>query len=416
MNVAKSISERGTHTCRGCEGQDLLEVLNLGTQPLPSEYGETADEILEEFPLVLRVCNKCGLGQLGEFVLPERIFHPKYPYLSSASTTWLEHSDTYATGMISELKLSENSLVVELASNDGYLLSIFKRAGISVLGVEPAKNVAQMALAQGVPTVVEFFSAETGKRIAEEYGKPDLIVANNVFAHVPDMRDFMEGIAILCGEETLVTIENPSFSTLMRRGYFDTIYHEHYSYLTAHSVQKVAKDFGLELVDVQELSTHGGSNRYLLRKRGRALQHQSVQLVIQSELDAGLLDQLFWASFAEKVRASLESMRSWLAERETEGAVVVAYGAAHKGNTFLNSVGTLSQKIRYVVDASVEKQGKFLPGSRIPVLPPEALGEAEPTDVLILPWNIASEISLRIRGLVPEARIWIAQPKLEQLE
>lgn len=413
--MAELISERGSKICRGCEGENLAEILDLGAQPLPSEYADKVDEVIDKFPLVLRVCATCGLGQLGEFVLPERIFHPKYPYLSSASSTWLDHSGTYAKEMISQLNLSEDSLVIELASNDGYLLSIFQKLGIRVLGVEPANNVAEMARVQGVPTVVEFFGVDAAEIILEEYGKPDLIVANNVFAHIPDMRDFTEGMAVLCGDETVVTIENPSFSTLLQNRYFDTIYHEHYSYLTAHSVRRVSADFGLELIDVRELPTHGGSNRYVLRKSGAEAPRPSVARVIQSELETGLLDQGTWSSFARDVEESLAVAGNWFIEREQEGAVVVGYGAAHKGNTFLNSVGNPSRTLRYVVDASIEKQGKFLPGSQIPVLPPEALGEASPTDVLILPWNIASEISLRIKESLPGVRIWVAQPELRQL-
>lgn len=412
---AELISDRGSKICRGCEGTDLFVVLDLGAQPLPSEYAEKAEEVLEEFPLVLRVCETCGLGQLGEFVLPERIFHSNYPYLSSASSTWLDHSANYAKGMISQLNLTEESLVVELASNDGYLLSIFQKSGIRVLGVEPANNVAEMARAKGVPTVVGFFGVDAARKIVEEYGIPDLIVANNVFAHIPDIRDFAEGIAILSGDKTIVTIENPSFATLLQQRYFDTVYHEHYSYLTTHSVKKVSADFGLEIIDVQELPTHGGSNRYVLMKSGAEGPRPSVARVIQSEIEAGLLDRGTWASFARDVEQSLAVARNWFLEREQEGAVVVGYGAAHKGNTFLNSIGTLSRTLPYVVDESIEKQGRFLPGSQIPVLPPAALGEASPTDVLILPWNIASEISQRIRKVLPDVRIWVAQPELRQL-
>lgn len=413
--VAELISDRGSKICRGCEGKDLAEILDLGAQPLPSEYADTADEVLDKFPLILRICKTCGLGQLGEFVLPERIFHPKYPYLSSASSTWLVHSSTYAKEMVSQLNLTKDSLVIELASNDGYLLSIFQKLGVRVLGIEPANNVAEMARAQGVPTVVDFFGADVARNISEEYGKPDLIVANNVFAHIPDMRDFTEGISILCDDQTVVTIENPSFTTLLKNRYFDTIYHEHYSYVTANSVRKVAADFGLELIDVQELKTHGGSNRYVLKKAGTEAPGPSVARVIQSELGAGLLDQAAWSSFARDVEESLSVARNWLLERKKEGAVVVGYGAAHKGNTFLNSIGNLSRILRYVVDASIEKQGKFLPGSQIPVLAPSALGEASPTDVIILPWNLSSEISQRISEVLPNVRVWIAQPKLRQL-
>lgn len=413
---ARLISQRGTGICRGCEGEDLTVVLDLGLQPLPSEYGSTAGEVLDKFPLVLRICGACGLGQLGEYVLPERIFHKNYPYLSSASTTWLEHSENFAKRMVHDLDLNSESLVLELASNDGYLLSIFKTLGIRVLGVEPAENVANMSKDKGIPTEIDFFGVKLAKRILDDYGTPDLIVANNVFAHIPDMRDFIEGISILSSEKTLTSIENPSFATLLQNGYFDTIYHEHYSYLTAHSVRKVARDFGLDLIDVESLSTHGGSNRYFLKKSFSDQIRESVGQLVQSELEAGLLDEKTWASFSLTVKESLESTRAWLLERQRGGDVVVGYGAAHKGNTFLNSVGTPSSTIKYVVDASFEKQGKFLPGSQIPVFSPDSLGEANPTDVLILPWNIASEIAAKVRERVPNARIWVAQPRLMQLQ
>jgi len=409
----KPISQRGYSVCRACGGSSLQEVLDLGEQPLPAEYGLTSDEVMDVFPLCLRVCPQCSLGQLGEYVLPERIFHKSYPYLSSASSTWIEHSRRFAATTKDQLKLGRDGFVLEVASNDGYLLGEFQNLGVPVLGVEPCANVAAMAVSAGIPTISEFFGARLAEQLLEERGYPRLIAANNVFAHVPDMHDFMRGLSILTGANTLITIENPSFALLLENTLFDTIYHEHYSYLSAHSVGAIAKSHGLTLMRVEQLPTHGGSNRYWL---GRAVEPEaSVKATMDAEIRSGLLAREHWDSFSLRANRAINGLRDWLVQRRAAGDVVVGYGAAHKGNTFLNAVGHLSKTLAYVVDASREKQGKFLPGSQVPVLSPEQLGSGNPTDVLILPWNIASEISSRIRCLVPNARIWVAQPEIRRL-
>jgi hypothetical protein len=407
------ISERGHSVCRACGSQELKSVLDLGSQPLPAEYGTTAEDILDKFPLHMRICPNCGLGQLGEYVLPERIFHNSYPYLSSASSTWVDHAKKYALAMNQNLSLNSESLVLELASNDGYLLSEFQKIGIPVLGIEPASNVASIAQEAGVPTLTEFFGSEVAEKTLSRYGHPKLIVANNVFAHIPDMHDFTEGMAILCDENTVISIENPSFSILLQNTLFDTIYHEHYSYLSAHSVQTVANAHGLELFQVDKIATHGGSNRYWL---GRSQEiSDTVKLTLQEERSAGLFDPLKWNDFANRSKMSIVALNEWLIAKERAGDIVVGYGAAHKGNTFLNAVGESSKILKYVVDASSEKQGKFLPGSQIPVLEPKELSLANPTDVLVLPWNIAEEISVLVRTLAPNARIWVALPMLKEI-
>lgn len=411
--MKETISSRGTTECRACGAHELISILDLGEQPLPSEYGRTADEVLERFPLHMRICKYCGLGQLGEYVLPERIFHGAYPYLSSASATWVDHARKFASAMKDQIGLNSESLVVELASNDGYLLSAFQKLGVPVLGVEPADNVASIARAAGVPTLTEFFGESLAGRLLAEHGHPRLIVANNVFAHIPDMHDFMAGMSKLADDRTIITIENPSFALLLRQTLFDTIYHEHYSYLTAHSVKVVAEAHGLNLVHIDQLPTHGGSNRYWL-SRSQAID-RSVSDTLEAEKQAGLFSPTEWAAFAGRAGAAIQGLRSWFLDRKQAGDVVVGYGAAHKGNTFLNAVGDAARTLAYVVDASTEKQGKFLPGSQVPVLAPEQLASAQPSDVLILPWNIAAEIAQRIRSLTPSARIWVAQPEMRQL-
>lgn len=408
------ITSRGSSVCRACGSHDLVGVLDLGSQPLPAEYGTSPEEVLDVFPLHMRICPSCGLGQLGEYVLPERIFHNTYPYLSSASSSWVEHARNYAAEMQERLSLGDDTLVIELASNDGYLLSAFKALGIQVMGVEPADNVASIARNAGIATLTRFFGADLADEILESYGHPRLIVANNVFAHIPNMHDFMEGIAKLSDDNTITTIENPSFAVLLQNTLFDTIYHEHYSYLTAHSVREVARAHGLDLVRVDQLPTHGGSNRYWLSRRGQP--DESVSATLQAEIEAGLFDPNTWQAFAERATISINGLRTWFMDRKSAGDVVVGYGAAHKGNTFLNAVGEASKTLVYVVDASPEKQGKYLPGSQVPVLSPNKLGSANPTDVLILPWNIAPELAKLISKLTPSARIWVAQPAMRQLQ
>ena len=411
--MTELISQRGSAECRVCGSPRLESVLDLGHQPLPAEYGRTPDEVLDKFPLHFRICSDCGLGQLGEYVLPDRIFHNAYPYLSSASSTWVDHARHYANAMQKNLDLNVNTLVIELASNDGYLLSAFQSLGVPVLGVEPAENVAAIARTAGIPTLTKFFGAQTATDILASHGRPRLIAANNVFAHIPDMHDFMQGIAILANEKTVITIENPSLTVLLQKTFFDTIYHEHYSYLTAHSVRVVARAHGLELIHVDQIPTHGGSNRYWLSRSGQA--DDTVRSTLQAELNAGLFEPAAWSAFANRATAAISGLRDWFLERNQAGDVVAGYGAAHKGNTFLNAVGEESKTLVYVVDATEEKQGRFLPGSQVPVLAPERLGSANPSDVLILPWNIAPELAQRTRQLTPRARIWVAQPAMRQI-
>ena len=408
------LSQRGYSECRACGNQNLSSILDLGSQPLPSEYAEAADEVLDTFPLDLKICPTCSLGQLGEYVLPERIFHKSYPYISSASATWLEHCKTFAHQIKEQLNLKPSDLVIELASNDGYLLSNFSELGIKVLGIEPAPNVAKIAQKKGIPTINQFFGATLASELVKEYGHPKLIIANNVLAHIPDINDFTSGISILANESTLISIENPSFSQLLKRTLFDTIYHEHYSYLSAHSVLRIAELHSLHLIHVEKLSTHGGSNRYWLSKD--SLQDDTVSKLLEEEVNDGLFDSAEWTNFTKRVNSSIEGFRQWLTEKEREGAVIAAYGAAHKGNTFLNSAGLVAKQIAYAVDASPEKQGKFLPGSQIPVFEPEYLLRNEPTDVLILPWNIAPELTSHVKRMLPEVKIWVAQPRMTLLQ
>ena len=411
--MPKLISKRGFSICRGCDSENLVSVLDLGEQPLPAEYGESENDVLDRFPLHLRICKDCGLGQLGEYVLPDRIFHNTYPYLSSSSDYWVSHAKQFAGEMTDKLSLDLDTLVIELGSNDGYLLSQFQKLGVSVLGVEPPENTAEIARRAGVPTISKFFGEKLANGILAEYGHPKLIVVNNVYAHVPDQQDFTRGMAVLADDSTIITIENPSFDILLNRSLFDTIYHEHYSYLTAHSVDAVAKKYGLNLFHVERLPTHGGSNRYYLSRSKQP--NASVAVVLADEKKSGLFSEEKWGEFSAASKQAIDGLQQWFADQKVAGNTVVGYGAAHKGNTFLNAVGEASKTLEYVVDASHEKQGKFLPGSQVPVLSPEKLNSINPTDVLILPWNIAEELTSKIKSLAPGARIWVAQPSMTKL-
>ena len=411
--MAEAITPRGTELCRLCDGAQLVSVLDLGDQPLANEMGVTAAEVLPAFPLHLRICPDCGLGQVGEYVLPERIFGNNYPYLSSTSQTWLDHCTTYAGTMTAELGLTSDHLVVEVASNDGALLRAVSASGPRVLGVEPAGNVAKIAESAGVPTIVDFFGASTAQRIVAENGRPRLVAANNVMAHVPDIHDFMAGLATLADDETVITVENPSMLSLLRETQFDTIYHEHYSYLTAHAVRRLARAHGLDLVRVDQMPTHGGSNRYWIRRNG--VPDASVEQVLADERAKGLFDEAQWAGFAARSRAAIEGLGAWLVERAEAGETVAGYGAAAKGNTFLNAVGDAARSLAYVVDGSAEKQGKFLPGSQAPVIAPEQMSGHPVDHVLILPWNIAAELRSLIAEHLPTARAWIAIPEMRRL-
>src|SRR5690349_14356844 len=315
--MTEALTPRGIHACRLCGSDGRVSVLDLGEQPLANEMGLFADEELPRFPLHLRICPDCGLGQVGEFVLPERLFGDNYPYLSSTSKIWLDHCRDYAARFSAELALGAGGLVFDVASNDGALLRAMQEHGVNVLGVEPAANVAKLAEAAGVPTLVEFFGAATAERIVAEHGHPQLVAANNVMAHVPDIHDFMAGFAVLADDDTVITVENPSMMSLLHHTQFDTIYHEHYSYLTAHSVRRLAQAHGLDLVHVDQTSTHGGSNRYRLSRTRQP--DASVEAVLDDERRGGLFDPTEWRDFASRSQAAIAGLRTWLTDCQASG-------------------------------------------------------------------------------------------------
>lgn len=415
MTSSAALSDRGIRVCRGCGSASLVSVLDLGVQPLSNEMALSTNEVSQRFPLHLRQCTACSLGQVGEYVLPDRIFGDQYPYLSSTSLSWVEHARVYATRFTCDLDLDSTALVIEIASNDGYLLSQFRQLGSQVLGVEPASNVAALARAAGVPTINEFFGEECARRLVGNHGHPRLVAANNVMAHVPDLHDFIAGLAVLCDEDTLITVENPSLLTLLQEAQFDTIYHEHFSYLTAHAVKHAAMYHGLELVRVERLATHGGSNRYFLRLEGTQGPDETVGEILSEEQRGGLFGASLRESFADESHTIIHAVRNWLEQKHADRAQLAGYGAAAKGNTLLNAVGEEARFLSFVVDASAEKQGKFLPGPLVPVLPPEHLSAVPVDDVIIFPWNLASELTPIVHSFAPDANIWIPRPRMHRV-
>ena len=345
------------------------------------------------YPLRVLVCERCFLVQLQEFVSPEDIFS-EYAYFSSYSDSWLLHAKTYVGKMIDRFRLGRDSLVVELASNDGYLLQYFVADAIPVLGIEPAANVAREAVRKGVPTLVKFFGLELARELAREGMQADLIAANNVLAHVPDLRGFVAGMKTLLKPHGVITLEFPHLMRLMEGNQFDTIYHEHFSYFSFLTATKILAEFGLTVFDVEELPTHGGSLRVYARHAEDASHpvDERVRELAQREQRAGFTRLETYRSFDEQVKESKRKILAFLIEAKQAGKSIAGYGAPGKGNTLLNYCGIRTDFIEYTVDRNPYKHGKFLPGTHIPVFPPEKIRETRPDYVLILPWNLKDEI------------------------
>ncbi|WP_300607627.1 class I SAM-dependent methyltransferase [Trebonia sp.] len=386
------------HACRLCGAELIRTFVDLGMSPLCESYvaAERLDEPEVFYPLHVRLCEECLLVQLPAYVPGEDIFSD-YAYFSSYSSSWVAHAKRYCDDMIARLGLARGSLVTEVASNDGYLLQHFRAAGIPVLGVEPAANVAAAARAKGIPTVVQFLGPDTGAAIAAEHGRADLVAANNVFAHVPDITGFAAGLRELVKDSGLVTLEFPHLLRLIERRQYDTIYHEHYSYLSLLTSSRALQTAGLRVVDVEELSTHGGSLRVHARPAAAAGEPaERVKAVLDAEEAAGLHSVAGHAGFAGEVLRIKSDLLSFLLTAAAQGRPVAGYGAPGKGNTLLNHCGIRSDLLGYTVDRSPVKQGKFLPGTHIPIYPPERLAQTRPDYILVLPWNLRDEITTQL--------------------
>jgi len=383
------------HFCRFCNTELRHIFVDLGMSP-PCESYLRIDQLnqMEPFyPLNVYVCANCFLVQLPEYVNPEEIFSD-YAYFSSYSDTWLRHSETYTEMIIERLQLQERSHVIEVASNDGYLLQYFVARGVPVLGIEPAANVAEEALKRGVPTLMKFFGRQTARELAAEGKHADLLLGNNVLAQVSDLNDFVAGMKILLKPQGVITIEFPHLMRLMEENQLDTIYHEHFSYFSFITAEKIFAAHGLILFDVEELATHGGSLRIYARhaEDPSHLVSQRVTALRTREEAAGFTCLAHYFSFAEKAKETKRKLLEFLIHAKREGKSIAGYGAPGKGNTLLNYCGIRSDFLDYTVDRSPYKQGKFLPGTHIPIFHPDYIKQTCPDYVLILPWNVKEEI------------------------
>ena len=382
-------------SCRFCGSALRHTFTDLGMSP-PCENFLPADHLnrMEAFyPLHVHVCDQCFLVQLEEYVSPEQIF-TEYAYFSSYSTSWLAHAKAYTERMVDRFHLGRDSLVVELASNDGYLLQYFVAQGVPVLGVEPAANVAREAVKKGIPTLVKFFGKDVAAEMVRGGTRADLVLGNNVFAHVPDLRSFVAGMKLLLKPQGVITLEFPHLMRLMEGNQFDTIYHEHFSYFSFITAVRVLADFDLTVFDVEELPTHGGSLRVYARHAAdgsRPVGERVRELARREEL-AGFTRMETYRNFDEQVKATKRRILSFLVDAKRDGKSIAGYGAPGKGNTLLNYCGIRTDFLDYTVDRNPYKHGRFLPGTHIPVFPPEKLRETRPDYVFILPWNLKNEI------------------------
>jgi hypothetical protein len=385
-----------TGKCRFCQSPLEQTFVNLGMSPLCQDHvkPEELNRMEPFYPLHAYVCGSCFLVQLEEFVAPSDIFND-YAYFSSYSDSWLKHAKAYVDGITERLQLKSNNLVAELASNDGYLLQYFVEKNVPVLGIEPAPNVADFAISKrNIRTENKFFGLNTANELVIKYGKPDLLIGNNVLAHVPDINDFVSGIKAFLGAQGVLTMEFPHLLRLVERNQFDTIYHEHFSYLSFTTVEKIFKYHGLTIFDVEELTTHGGSIRIYAKHREDASKEilPSVAAMLTLEKDAGMLQMNFYTSFEKNVRLTKMKILEFLIEAKAEGKTIAGYGAPGKGNTLLNYCGVRTDFIDYTVDRNPNKQGNFLPGTLIPIYDPSMIRETKPDYVFILPWNLKDEI------------------------
>jgi predicted TPR repeat methyltransferase len=385
--------------CRHCGAELRLPFVDLGTAPPSNAYltREQLQKPEKRYPLRVLVCENCWLAQTEDFVGAGELFTDDYAYFSSVSTTWLEHARDYVAAMCDRYDLGPHSLVVEIGANDGYLLQYVSKRGIPCYGVEPTRSTASAARKKGLRIVETFFGTELAAKLAMEEQQADLIVANNVLAHVPDINDFVAGIGMLLKPAGIATFEFPYLLNLVRENQFDTIYHEHYSYLSLGVVHRIFQSNGLTVVDVENLATHGGSIRVFAQRSGaRGAAGKAVETMLAGERKAGMTETAFYAGFQPRADAAKNALLAFLNEQKNAGRKVGAYGAAAKGNTLLNFAGVRSDLLPYVADRSPAKQGKYLPGSRIPIVSEDHLLANKPEWVLILPWNLRDEIAAQL--------------------
>ncbi len=392
----KNTPENAQIKCRFCDNILQHTFVELGMQPLCQEHvkPEGLSQMEPHYPLHVYVCEKCFLVQLPEAATPDQIFG-NYAYFSSYSDSWIKHAKEYTHLMTDKFGISKKSLVCEIASNDGYLLQWFQEKGIPVLGIEPASNVAEFAIKEkNIRTEIKFFSVETAKYLKDKYGQADLLIGNNVLAHVPDLNDFVKGLKILLKPGGLITMEFPHLQKLIENNEFDTIYHEHFSYFSFNTANEIFDHFGLKIWDVEELQTHGGSLRIYVRhsEDNSKPVTQRAKDLLKTELKTGMKELEYYNKFSERVKATKRKILKFLIEAKMANKTIVGYGAPGKGNTLLNYCGIKTDFIDYTVDRNPYKQNNYLPGSLIPIFAPEKIKETHPDYVFILPWNLEEEI------------------------
>ena len=405
--------------CRHCGTPLEHTFLDLGFAP-PSNAYLTIDDLTHPekyYPLRIKVCEHCWLVQTEDHALADALFRSDYAYFSSTSMTYLAHAESFAREITHRLRLNKNSMVIEIASNDGYLLKNFVAAGVPCLGIEPTESTANAAEMIGVPVLREFFCEQLGQKLAAEGKQADLIIGNNVYAHVPDINDFTRGLTAALGPGGTITLEFPHLMKLIDQSQFDTVYHEHFSYLSLSIVLRIFKTAKLRVWDVEELATHGGSLRiYGCHDEDPRLESPAVNAVLLEELSSGLQGLTAYQGFQSEANRIKDDLLMFLIEKKRGGKKVAAYGAAAKGNTLLNYAGVKPDLLPFVCDASAAKQGKYMPGSHIPILPPTALLQDRPNYVLVLPWNIAAEVRQQNAELKEQGtRFVTAIPRLEVL-
>jgi len=403
--------------CRHCGNLLTHSFLDLGFAPPSNAYllAENLSQPEVHYPLRVKVCDQCWLVQTEDYARADELFSADYAYFSGTSTSWLDHAARYANSITDRLGLGSESLVIEVASNDGYLLKNFVAAGIPCLGIEPTENTAAAAEALGIPVLREFFAKALGHHLAADGHQADLIAANNVYAHVPDINDFTLGLSAALKPEGTITLEFPHLMPLIEHTQFDTIYHEHFSYLSLTAVTRIFATAGLRVWDVEQLPTHGGSLRvYGCHASAAIPTEQSVGLLLAREEQFGITQLTTYTAFQERADRVKDDFLTFLIEQKRAGRAVAAYGAAAKGNTLLNYAGIRPDLLPFVSDAAMSKQGKFMPGSHIPILSPQALRDNPPDDVIILPWNIANEVRHELADLKRAgARFVTAIPDLD---
>lgn len=389
-------------SCRFCGAQLQHTFVDLGMSPLCESFlsHDKLNQMEPFYPLHVHVCDGCFLVQLEQYVSPEEIF-TEYAYFSSYSDTWLEHAKDYTEMVVKRFSLNQRSRVMELASNDGYLLQYFVQKGIPALGVEPAANVAAAAKKRGVPTLVKFFGRDTAHELVSECGQVDLVVGNNVLAQVPDLNDFVSGIKIVLKPGGVITMEFPHLMRLMNENQFDTIYHEHFSYFSLLTTEKILSRHGFTLFDVEEIPTHGGSLRVYARHAddsAKPISDRAVELR-NREINTGFGCLEHYLTFGDRVKETKRKLLEFLIKAKREGHTLAGYGAPGKGNTLLNYCGIRTDFIDYTVDRNPYKHGKYLPGTHIPIFDPQKISETKPDYLLILPWNLKGEIMAQMAGI-----------------